>query len=150
MSPGHWRCTRCGGDVRESGLISVHNVNRELGPVGSHPIAPTSDLNVATQTDEYRVRTDPDVATRQEAWDARVERAQWEADRPMNIGFGVYHRHCDPYPDGTAYTFPPPDALAGWVSWVLHLNGKTWFGRADMVHMLQFWWTHKDERPPEI
>jgi hypothetical protein len=150
MKTDHWICQACRKPCEHRGIIAVYNANSELGRVGNYPIDASPDVDPRTTTDAYRIETDPSVATLREITHAQVEGARWLIRRPLNIDFGIFHPECNPFSEQSAYTFGAPIRLEGWASWVLHLQEKTWMGRWDLMRMLDFWWSHKGEDPPDL
>jgi hypothetical protein len=148
----HWVCMKCQKTIRPGdGAIEIFNANPELGPVGRYPVEASPDSDPQTETDAFRVATDPDVATRQEMTLAQVNEAIWHLDRPRNIDFAVYHGRCAPASKGAYYIHVARAAtMEGWVAWALHLSRKNWMGMWDLQRMLRFWWSHKRAEAPPL
>jgi hypothetical protein len=145
-----WTCSICRKPILEAGLIEVFNTNAELGPVGGYPRRSSPDIEPDTETDAYRIATDPDVATASEIAEAQTAGAIWLLDRPVNIGFRAICKEC-PLDDNGAYGFSPPITLEGWLGWVFYLEmDKNWMGHEDTMRMIRYWWGNRGEESPWV
>jgi hypothetical protein len=130
-----WICEVCKKPIEKDGFVAVYNVDRDVGPIGAYP----------TRASDNRV----------EPQDSRVEGemprirslAEVVADKEptIRIGFAAYHTKCDPQPERSPYHFPATRAatLEQWCSWVLHLGDKTWFGREDILRMINYYFHNR-------
>jgi hypothetical protein len=132
----HWVCEVCHKEIADGdGFILIYNANPTLGDVGGHPVGPSVE---PPEPDEL-------VLPSQAAWD--YMQAQRDS---VGIGFSVSHANCQRNEPEGPYLITTDRAsdLDEWCSWVLHLAGKSWMGRDDLVRMLAFWWSHKGISPP--
>lgn len=125
---GHWVCQTCGEPLDPiGGVIEIVNADPELGTIGGFPHRPR--------------------------WEAEGADGILLLKTRPRLHFWVYHlKTCDPAPGRVAegYWIPAGGArtLEAWIAWVVHVSRKSWITRAELMALLEFWWTHKDEQPP--
>lgn len=113
----HWICQKCKKPIGGNGFVEIFNANPALGPVGSYPVQRSPDFDPREVQDAYIVERE--LATIQREQQMQTEEAVRFLDRPINIGFGVFHTECSPYSDLMNYHFPAEDNMESLVTWVI-------------------------------
>jgi hypothetical protein len=143
-----WICTFCNAPIPPAGgMIDVINLNPDLGPVGAYPIEATPDA--WTKSVEDAKRRAAEGGGFRSLSDITLEEMVDGGKRGPYVGFRAYHHDCDPDVKGSAYHFPIREAptLAAWCAWVLHLEGKSWMSRGDLMRMLAYWFVNRGINP---
>jgi len=143
----HWVCQTCHRPLEGDGFVHVFNVNTSLAPLGAYPRDCSPDFDLGEVQDSYIAKRE--LATVDEEQQMQIDEARRFLDRPIKIGFGVYHAACDPHADLNNYAFPASDRMESLVSWALFLQEKTWLGHGDTMRLLEFWWIHKAAEVPD-
>jgi hypothetical protein len=155
-----WVCDICRKPIEDNGYLDFSNGNSEVGFVGGYPMESQDKwdrLTPAEQMHSLSVPRDPKSMALSEAaggdiYSSRdmISLMRAQMSRPANVTIRVYHFGCDPDPDGSPY-FVDTDrigTLDQLVEWLNHLEEKEWFGKAEMISLINRWYSAAGGQSP--